>query len=286
MAASRPPDASGPAVSRTEVLTAEPADALAALLDLEAAPQDELPALWHWVYLVDHPRQRELGSDGHPRHGIPAPPGPGRARMFAGGRIATSALLRLGKPTTRTTRVVETIEKTGRSGSLVFTTVRTDWEQDGRRAIVEEQDIVYRPAGTALPAPSADASTGRSPESSADEADELTFDVDPVVLFRFSALTFNAHRIHYDLPYATGEGYPDLVVHGPLQALLMAEFLRRQRVPLLGSRFAYRLDAPAFGRQRLRISSGRGGRTVSVRDGSGRTTATANLEPLAAGAGP
>jgi 3-methylfumaryl-CoA hydratase len=264
-------------VSRTEALSAEPADALAALLDLEAAPEDELPALWHWVYLVDHPRQRELGADGHPRGGIPAPPEPGRARMFAGGRVATSALLRFGRPTTRTTRVVETTEKTGRSGSLVFTTVRSEWEQDGRTAIVEEQDIVYRAAGVALPA--------RSPEPSGDGSpvavEELEFDVDPVVLFRFSALTFNAHRIHYDLPYATSEGYPDLVVHGPLQALLLGEFLRRRGVPLLGSTFAYRLVAPAFGAQRLHISSPDEGRTVSVRDSSGRTTATANLEPLA-----
>ena len=108
-------------------------------------------------------------------------------------------------------------------------------------------------------------------------------DSGPYALFRFSALTFNAHRIHYDLPYATSEGYPDLLVHGPLQALLLGEFLRRRNVPLLGSRFSYRLVAPAFGTQRLRISSPDDGRTVSVRDGSGRTTATASLEPCAVG---
>ena len=109
--------------------------------------------------------------------------------------------------------------------------------------------------------------------------------VDPVVLFRFSALTYNAHRIHYDAGYAAAEGYPDLVVHGPLQALLMGECLRRSGMPLQGATFAYRLVAPTFGAQRLMVSSypEDDGFSVHVQDGAGRTTATATLRRPADG---
>jgi len=138
--------------TRTELITLWPAEGLAGVLDMDApSAGDELPALWHWVYLLERPRQSDLGPDGHPRHGIPAPPGPGRLRMFAGGRVSMQILLRFGEPATRTTRVIRTVEKEGKSGPLTFVTVRSDIEQNGRLAIVDERDIVYRAPGSRLP---------------------------------------------------------------------------------------------------------------------------------------
>ena len=261
--------------TRTELITLEPAEALAGMLDIDApSAGDELPALWHWIYLLERRRQSDLGPDGHPRHGIPAPPGPGRLRMFAGGRVSMHTPLRFRQPATRTTRVIRTAEKEGKSGPLTFVTVRSDIEQGGRLAIADEQDIVYRAPGSTLPAKSNTAETP-APMGS------LALDVDSVVLFRFSALTYNAHRIHYDSAYAAQEGYPGLVVHGPLQALMMGELIRRSGVPLVGQEFAYRLVAPMFGEQRLTAAPNpeETGVSAQVRDATGRVTATSTLRP-------
>jgi 3-methylfumaryl-CoA hydratase len=261
--------------TRTELITLEPAEALAGMLDIDApSAGDELPALWHWIYLLERRRQSDLGPDGHPRHGIPAPPGPGRLRMFAGGRVSMHTPLRFRQPATRTTRVIRTAEKEGKSGLLTFVTVRSDIEQGGRLAIADEQDIVYRAPGSTLPAKSNTAETP-APMGS------LALDVDSVVLFRFSALTYNAHRIHYDSAYAAQEGYPGLVVHGPLQALMMGELIRRSGVPLVGQEFAYRLVAPMFGEQRLTAAPNpeETGVSAQVWDATGRVTATSTLRP-------
>jgi 3-methylfumaryl-CoA hydratase len=145
-------------------------------------------------------------------------------------------------------------------------------------AIVDEQDIVYRGTGST--------GTSRPAAATADDAPapegRLEMRVDPVVLFRFSALTYNAHRIHYDAQYTASEGYPDLVVHGPLQALLMGECFRRSGISLLGTTFAYRLVAPTYGAQLLTVTSQvvDGERSARVQDGQGRTTATATLRRL------
>lgn len=272
---------SAEAVSRTEVITPEPAEALAGLLDIDLPDSHgQLPPLWHWIYLLERRPQRDLGPDGHPTTGVPAPPGPGRLRMFAGGRVDVHGFLRLGEPATRTTRLVRTVDKEGRSGPMTFTTVRHEIEQDGRTVISDEQDIVYRAAGSTLQAPPATApdDTGTGPPAPG----TLEFRVDPVVLFRFSALTYNAHRIHYDAGYARQEGYPGLVVHGPLQALLMGECMRRSGAAMLGHRFAYRLLAPSFGDQRLRVTAWPEGTglTAQVRDGAGTRTASAELRRL------
>jgi 3-methylfumaryl-CoA hydratase len=269
------------ASSRTEMITGGPAEALAGVLDI-AAPDGELPELWHWVYLMDRRPQRDLGADGHPTTGIPAPPGPGRLRMFGGGRVSTYAPLRFGEPAGRTIQPVREVEKVGASGPMTLVTVRTEIEQDGRVAIVDEQDIVYRGAGSTL-RPQAAAAAAAADDEPAPEGG-LQLQVDPVVLFRFSALTYNAHRIHYDAHYAAAEGYPDLVVHGPLQALLMGECFRRSGVSLVGTTFAYRLVAPTFGAQLLTVTSRvvDGQRSARVQDGQGRTTATATLRPIEA----
>jgi 3-methylfumaryl-CoA hydratase len=261
-------------VARTELITPEPAEALAGLLDIEApSAQAVLPGLWHWIYVLDRRPQRDLGPDGHPTSGIPAPPGPGRLRMFAGGRVTVHRPLRFGEPATRTTRIARTADKEGRSGPLTFVTVRSEISQGGGVSIVDEQDIVYRTPGSALPSSPAEA-----PPSVPGE--HLTLDVDPVVLFRFSALTYNAHRIHYDHVYAEREGYPDLVVHGPLQALLMGEALRHSGENLTGREFAYRLVAPTYGTQRLTVPvvpAENGALGAEVRDAAGRVTARSTL---------
>jgi len=267
------------ATARTELLTPEPAEALAGLLDLPSPAFDHtLPPLWHWVYLLDRPRQDDLGVDGHPTNGIPAPPRPDQRRMYAGGRLTMRQPLRLGEPATRSTEVISTAEKLGKSGPLTFVTVRHSFDQHGTTAIIDERDIVYRPQGPALPA--RDDSNDAAPDvTRAPAAESLALEVDPVLLFRFSALTYNAHRIHYDLDYARTEGYPDLVIHGPLQVLLMAELLRRLDVSMIGRTFAYRLVAPAFGSQRITATLDRGHDTITteVTDATGRATATGTL---------
>ena len=271
-------------VVRTELIGVEPAEALAGLLDIPLPDERSLPPLWHWVYLNDRPRQVDLGPDGHPVHGVPAPPGPGRRRMFAGGRVTAHGQLRFGEPATLTTRVTATRTTTGKSGGLTFVTTRTDIGHDDGPVIVEEQDIVYRePGGTSPPAEVPSAGDHRDAPTVDGDADELSFDVTPTALFRFSALTYNAHRIHYDLPYAQDEGYAGLVVHGPLQALLMSEYLRRSGADMTRKTFSYRLVTPMIGPQRLvvRAATGDDGDGAEVTDAAGRVTARSRLETSA-----
>lgn len=259
-----------------ELLTPGPAEALAGLIGVPV-PVGELPLLWHWVYLLDRPPQAVLGPDGHPaRDAIPVPPGPGLRRMFAGGRVSRHGPLHLGTEATRRTWQAGSAVKQGRSGPLHFVTVRTEVSQGGQVVITEEQDLVYREPATSSP----DRSAGFSPPAAGQR--DWAVQVDPVLLFRFSALTYNAHRIHYDRDYARTEGYPGLVVHGPLQALLMAE-LARPETPAR-CEYSYRLVAPLFDGQGLVVSAAPDGGAVRVtaRDAAGRTTATGVIRPAEA----
>ena len=260
-------------IVRREVLAPEPAEALAGMLDIELPQGAHLPPLWHWIYLLERRPQRDLGPDGHPVSGIPAPPGPGRRRMFAGGRVRTHRPLRLGHEATKTTWLASTTEKTGRTGPLTFVTVRSDISQDGQVMIEDEQDIVYRAPDSTLPAP-AQGQTSAPPREPT-----LTLEVDSTLLFRFSALTFNAHRIHYDHEYVREEGYDDLVVHGPLQALMMGELLRRTGVDLVGREYAYRLVAPMIGPQQMTVAAAEQGLAVGAetRDARGTVAAVSTL---------
>jgi 3-methylfumaryl-CoA hydratase len=233
----------------TELITPGPAEALAGLLGVPG-PDRDLPLFWHWVYLLDRPPQANLGPDGHAaRDAIPTPPGPGLRRMFAGGRVSQHGPLRTGTAATRRTWQASSVRKQGRSGPLHFVTVRTEISQAGQVVITEEQDLVYRepaPAAPALadgaPAPAAEPKPQPPPAGPRD----WPVEVNPVLLFRFSALIYNAHRIHYDRDYARAEGYPGLLVHGPLQALLMAELARREMTQPTLCDYAYRLVAPLF----------------------------------------
>lgn len=263
------------ALERTEVIDAEQAEALAGLLGIDA-PSDRLPEMWHWVYLMERRPHADLGPDGHPAFGIPAPPGEGRRRMWAGGRVRHLDRLRIGEPATKSTRIASSVEKEGRSGPMTLTTVRNEISQDGAVRIVDEQDIVYlTPAGAVPQEPG----TLDLPAAQTDRSPFLDLRVDEALLFRFSALTYNAHRIHYDHTWCQVEGYADLVVHGPLQALMMGELIRRYGAGLVGREFAYRLVSPMIGPQTLRVVPADGGvdAGAEVMDVHGRVTARSSV---------
>lgn len=262
---------------RRELIQPGPAVALGGLLGVDAPDlaRDGLPLLWHWVYLLERPATADLGPDGHPVRGtIPAPPGPGRRRMWAGGAVTRRAPLVVGQEAVRETVVESVVDKEGRTGRLTFVTVRHRISQGGRLAVDERQDIVYRDLVPSAPVP---ADGPDVPPA----ADEWAIEVDPVLLFRYSALTYNGHRIHYDREYATAvEGYPGLVTHGPLQALAMAEAARAAgRAGAAALTFDYRLVAPLFDHQGLvaRAVAGDGAVATRVRDRSGRETARGTL---------
>jgi len=265
-------------VVRTELITPEPSEALANLLGTDI-PTAELPALWHWIHLLEKRPHADLGADGHPTFGIPAPPGPDRKRMFAGGRVSTHALLVFGRPATRTTWVTDTTEKQGSIGALTFVTVRNQYTQDGRISIVDENDIVYRTSGSSV---AMHAGTLQDEPEPAPREPALTLTADEALLFRFSALTYNAHRIHYDHNWVREEGYSDLVVHGPLQALMMGELVRRSGDGLVGRQFSYRLVAPMIGTQTFTVLAGDDGVNagVEVRDVHGVVTAVCTVGPI------
>jgi 3-methylfumaryl-CoA hydratase len=266
---------------RTEMVMPEPARALGALLGVpvpDFARGEGLPLLWHWVYLLDRPAQAELGPDGHPIRGtIAAVPGLGRRRMWAGGRVRVSGPLRCGDLATKRSRVISVQEKQGRSGPLTFIVVEHQVLQRDHVVIDEQQDIVYREAVSPAGQPPAPPEKGPAVRP----ADgEWAIEVSPTLLFRFSALTYNAHRIHYDRDYSRDvEGYPGLLTHGPLQALAMAEAARAAgRTGNLS--FGYRLVSPLFDFQGLVVSAEPGPDDATVtaaRDRHGRQTASGRL---------
>ena len=193
---------------------------VAATFDRETpAVGTPLPWLWHWAFFQTPALARAIGTDGHAARGTFLPPADDRHRMWAGSRLTFHAPLRVGLPARRHTRILSIEEKQGRTGALLFVTLTHEYHQQNALALREEQDIVYR-------APSPPRLGEPTPLADCDWCDEVT--PDPVLLFRYSAITFNGHRIHYDQPYVTGEeGYPGLVVHGPLLATLMMQAFTR-----------------------------------------------------------
>ena len=233
----------GRSEQRTDTITAAPLAALAAALDRDdpaPATGTAVPPLWHWLYFLPIARQSELGPDGHPRRGGFLPPVELPRRMWAGGRLTFERPLRVGEVATRTSRIDDVTAKDARSGPLVFVTVRHTLSTPEGHAISEAHDIVYR----GLPAPGSAATPPRAPT---DETFARTVVPDDVLLFRYSALTFNGHRIHYDRRYVTEvEGYPGLVVHGPLIATLLLDLLRRERPDATVARFDFKAVSPLF----------------------------------------
>jgi 3-methylfumaryl-CoA hydratase len=231
-------------VTSSEPVTAGPALGLAGLFDttVNLAEGEPLPPLWHWLYLLDRPAQAELAEDGHPRSGYALPPLTERRRVFGGGRVAFRDPILIGDVLHRGTSVSSVRARQGASGPLLLVTVRHKLSVGDETRAVEEQDIVYR-----LPASGPSTRPVPSPGPVAPAAPwRLALDADARLLFRFSALTYNAHRIHYDRDFATTvEGYADLVVHGPLLALAMLE-LPRRREPRRVRTFSWRARSPLF----------------------------------------
>jgi 3-methylfumaryl-CoA hydratase len=234
-----------------DVVTPATAEALHNLFDSPGpSPKagDPMPPLWHWLAFLPNTPQRDLGLDGHPKLGTFMPPVPPSRRMFAGGQLTFHGPLIIGEPMHRTSTVTSVQHKTGRSGDLIFVQVSHDYttaSHQGSTSVQEQQDIVYRALDTATAGHSAPAVGQEEQQPVPDASWRWDLPISPTLLFRFSALTYNAHRIHYDRDYATKEErYPGLVVHGPLQAIALAELARRAAVPL--SSFDFRAVHPAF----------------------------------------
>lgn len=237
---------------REDVITLAPALGVSALLDREGPLPEtgsSLPALWHWFYFLPQVPGSKIGVDGHPQRGGFLPPVDLPRRMFAGSRMEFLTPPVIGGPARREGRVLNVREKSGNSGRLVFVTVEYRIYQGDRLCIREEQDIVYKEAGGRIPPPvPLDQWAPLQPG-----AWSQVVQPSEVLLFRFSALTFNAHRIHYDRRYAMEqEGYPGLVVHGPLTALLLAELAARQSARQIRG-FSFQGRSPLFDMHPFRL---------------------------------
>lgn len=234
----------------TDVITPWPLAALGATLDRrDAEPRagDVVPPGWHWLYFLETSPASELGPDGHPRRGDFLPPVELPRRMWAGGRIEFAQALRVGEAVRRDSEILSVESKRGRSGRLVFVTVRHTVTASGTRAVIEEHDIVYRDAPRpGEPSPPLKA----APIEAAWRREVLA---DQAMLFRFSALIFNAHRIHYDVEYCREEGYAGLLVHGPLQSILLLDLCRRHEERPV-RRFEYRAVHPLFHFERFTVN--------------------------------
>lgn len=264
--------------AETTIDTLAPGQAqrLAATLDVGDALTSgtRLPLLWHWVYFPSWPATARLGPDGHPEAGRFMPPMPNRRRMFAGGRVTVHAPILLGEQTRRRSELASAVVKRGRTGEMLFVTVRQTFLQSGQTVLVEERDLVYRSDSGTPPAFERASANLDAPDAPWQNRPR----VDSPLLFRFSALTHNTHRIHYDHRYTTKtEGYPDLVVHGPLLALYMAGLLREHSAEASVSHFEFRLRKPVFLGDRFVVQGtpGDGCAELAIVTGAGVQHATA-----------
>lgn len=230
----------GRTTTTTAQLESTQANRMAVTLDRAPTFQtgDPLPPLWHWLYFHDLARATDLGQDGHPKLGLFLPPVPLPRRMWAGGAFVFHTPLCLGETVTRTSVIRSITPKTGRSGALYFVTVEHTVATGAVINLVEEQNIVYRELPTA-------ATTGQAEAAPTNADYSQPYSVNSTTLFRYSALTFNGHRIHYDVDYCREvEGYPNLVIHGPLIATLLLDLYSQQGQPLHW--FRYRAQSPLF----------------------------------------
>ncbi|MEO6972852.1 MAG: MaoC family dehydratase N-terminal domain-containing protein [Rhodoferax sp.] len=245
-------------VGKTEAVPDEiitvPVRGLSATLDRDDAPPvtgTVLPPLWHWLYFLPQQRQSGLGPDGHPRRGGFLPPVPLPRRMWAGGRLQWLAQnpLVVGDAAKRISRIESVTHKAGRSGDLVFVLVKHEVHNARGLALIEEHDIVYRAAAQ----PGDPVAALVAAQKGAAWQREIV--PDAVMLFRYSALTFNGHRIHYDRKYVTEvEGYPGLIVHGPLIATLLVDLVRRQAPGAFIKSFNFKAVRPTFDLHPFRLN--------------------------------
>lgn len=254
---------------RTDIISRSDLNRLAATLDVPAP--ERTPVLWHWTAFLDRSATVTLGPDGHPRAGglIPEPPNP--RRVFAGGRLIVREPLPVGAPIRRLATVGAVTHKEGRRGPLALVTVALDYEVEGEVLVHEEQDLAFLPAhasdaGVAMPVAPGPARPGRGPAVDVAMEDPTSDDGSGAVtdavsfgeaaLFRFSALTFNAHRIHYDRDYSVRtEGHPDLVVHGPLLIIRLLELVRRLHGDAGVAALSFRARSPTYVGRTLNLSA-------------------------------
>lgn len=245
-------------IGRQETLNdhigATPVKALNATLDhpdMAVTSGTPLPPLWHWLYFLPLHRQSEIGADGHAKRGGFLPPVPLPRRMWAGSQFEFRSPVRVGDEVQRTSTIANVTEKAGRTGKLVFVKVRHELRCNGAAdpAVVEFHDIVYREAkqATDVEPPPVAAPTGAPWQ--------LEIVPDDVLLFRYSALTFNGHRTHYDRQYVTEvEGYPGLIVHGPLIATLLMDQIRRHLPGADVASFSFKAVRPTFDLHPFRVN--------------------------------
>lgn len=248
-----------------DAMSPVPARRLEAVLDRvpSARAGDPLPPTWHWAYFADEVRESDIGPDGHERLGLFLPPVPFPRRMWAASEVRVHAPLVLGEPARRTSTIRAVEFKSGRTGDLCFLRIGHEFEQGGAVRVEEAQTVVYRDRG--LPeAPL------RAP---GDPVPEGFFAHEDIQLLRYSAVTHNGHRIHWDREFCREvEGYPDLVVHGPLLATHLAEALRAGR-PERPTRFAFRAVAPVFVTTPIRVEAEGGAGRILRSDGREATVA-------------
>ncbi len=241
----------GKTESRVELIGPNPLRGFAALLDRPATPATmgaPLPPLCHWCYFLEWTPQGEVARDGHAKKGGFLPPVELPRRMWAGSRLHFHHPLRIGETVARRSRIDGIDCKRGRGGRLVFVEVGHEYHGPAGIALREQHDIVYREArSTGAPAP-------MPPPAPADPDFASETRADAVVLFRYSALTFNAHRIHFDRDYARdAEGYPGLLVHGPLLATLLVDELLRRFPGRSLVEYSFRLTHPVFDAESFRL---------------------------------
>lgn len=259
-----------------DVASAAPVAGLAALLDYDTPPWTALPPLAHWLYFLPQARQSEIDVDGHPRRGGFLPPVELPRRMWAGSRIVFHAPIAIGAVIAKRSTILDVSGKAGASGQLVFVTVRHEIETAGVLAVSEEQDIVYREAAGAV-----SESLTKQQASRRAAAHTRRITPDPTLLFRFSALTFNAHRIHYDRDYCRDvEAYPGLVVQGPFTALLLLDHLLRIMPAASVTAFRFRAKRPLYDTAPfdLCLEESDGRIELWTRDSSGNETMTAEAD--------
>jgi len=237
-------------------ITVQSVIAMSATLDRDdprPRPGDPLPPLWHWMYFTPKARRSVLGPDGHPDQGDFLPPVNLPRRMFAGASYRFHTPLIIGATVSRKSEILDVTTKLGRSGQLIFVKVRYVFSMDDKVALEEIQNIVFRPAA----GPSDSPTPAPEPVTVPPGAWQDQVLADPVTLFRYSALTFNGHRIHYDRSYATDiEGYPDLVVHGPLIATMLMDLYRKNTNDRPIATFQFRAKNPLFANSPFPITGG------------------------------
>lgn len=250
----------GRSETRSDIITTGLLQRFCATIDTPAT--DEIPQGLHWCLCLPDAPTAALGNDGHPEKGGFLPPIPLPRRMWASSSISFEHPLQLGDEVSRVSSIASIEQKSGKSGELIFVAIDHETRVAGRVAIRETQNIVYREPSAA--AASVSLTSNNSPELQGWDWQQKFIPCE-TLLFRYSSLTFNSHRIHYDKPYAMQEeGYPGLVVHGPLMATLLLNLVASQLGVNKLSHFSFRGQSPAFANAALYLVGKREGKSLTL----------------------